>query len=191
VAEVGSWLDGVTHVYDDRSVRLRFYRCRLMRGEPSPVRCHAVRWVAPADLPQYAFPEADADLVAWLSAPARQRRGGGRERSLMRVEFIDERGAAAEMPRGTSLEAAAERCDARVRFGCRTGECGSCLVRIVRGAARLSKLTPAEIAFLAASGARDIAQSHRRTRPQLRLACQARALGDVALAPAAASECWI
>jgi ferredoxin len=191
-AEVGSWLDGVTHEYDDRVVRLRFYRCRLTRGEPSPVRCHAVRWVAPAQLPRYEFPEADSDLVAWLSAPARRQSGRGRERSLSRVEFIEENGAAVEMPHGASLEAAAERCGARVRFGCRTGDCGSCLVRIVRGAARVSGLTAAEIAFFTTSGAGDSAPRGARARPQLRLACQARALGDVALtAAAAATAGWI
>lgn len=190
-AEVGSWLDGVTHEYDDRIVRLRFYRCRLKRGEPSPVGCHAVRWVTPAELARYAFPEADADLVAWLSAGARRRCRAGRRRSLSRVEFTECPGAAVEMPHGASLEAAAERCGTRVRFGCRTGDCGSCLVRIVRGAARVSGLTAAEIAFLAVPGARGSAQGRGRARPQLRLACQARAFGDVALAPAAASACWI
>jgi hypothetical protein len=48
------------------TVRLLFFRCALA-GEPTPLEGQEMRWVAPADLRSYNFPDADATLIARLS----------------------------------------------------------------------------------------------------------------------------
>lgn len=54
-----------THVYDDRAVRLFFYRCRLL-GTPRPLVGQEMRWVARTELGSLGFPPADELLVARL-----------------------------------------------------------------------------------------------------------------------------
>jgi mutator protein MutT len=44
-------LEVVFHRYPEKSVLLLFYRCDLLEGEPAPLECDEVRWVALADLP--------------------------------------------------------------------------------------------------------------------------------------------
>ena len=64
---VGELRYETVHHYPEKSVRLRFYAAVLISGEPRPVDCAAVAWVGPKDLPTYAFPEADRELVAVLA----------------------------------------------------------------------------------------------------------------------------
>jgi mutator protein MutT len=61
--EVGALLEEITHHYPDKSVHLRFHRCRLQSGDPRPLGCHALVWVTAAELAGYAFPAADARLL--------------------------------------------------------------------------------------------------------------------------------
>jgi mutator protein MutT len=49
-------------------VRLRFYRCTILAGEPRPLGCEAYRWVAPAEIAAYAFPPADLPLVQQIAS---------------------------------------------------------------------------------------------------------------------------
>jgi len=51
------------HRDDERSVRLRFFRCTLLTGEPRPVGCDVCRWVNPSEIGAYPFPPADEPLV--------------------------------------------------------------------------------------------------------------------------------
>lgn len=51
------------HRDDERSVRLRFYRCTLLSGEPRPIGCDVCRWVDPSEIGTYLFPPADEPLV--------------------------------------------------------------------------------------------------------------------------------
>ena len=64
---VGELRYETVHHYPEKSVRLRFYAAVLISGEPRPIDCAAVAWVGPKDLPTYAFPEADRELVALLA----------------------------------------------------------------------------------------------------------------------------
>lgn len=64
--EVGPKLATVEHVYPDSAVRLHFYRCQLRAGVPKPLGCEAVRWVRPAELGRYRFPEADRAFIQAL-----------------------------------------------------------------------------------------------------------------------------
>ncbi len=64
--EVGELLETVRHAYPEKQVLLKFFRCRLMRGEPQPVGCHDVAWIRAADLSAYDFPAADFTLIERL-----------------------------------------------------------------------------------------------------------------------------
>jgi mutator protein MutT len=64
-AVVGDEILATTHDYPERRVELHFLRCRIL-GEPQPVLGQEMRWVARADLGDYEFPPADAELIAQL-----------------------------------------------------------------------------------------------------------------------------
>lgn len=68
--EVGAMLEDLVHSYEERTVRLRFFTCRLVAGEPKPIGCHAIAWVTSNELAAYAFPAADARLLARLESDA-------------------------------------------------------------------------------------------------------------------------
>ncbi|HWR20440.1 MAG TPA: (deoxy)nucleoside triphosphate pyrophosphohydrolase [Verrucomicrobiae bacterium] len=54
-----------------RQVRLRFYRCTVLAGEPSPLGCEAFCWVTPAEIAAYSFPPADLPLVYQIASGQR------------------------------------------------------------------------------------------------------------------------
>lgn len=64
---VGARLAVVEHRYPERSVRLQFFRCTLLRGEPQPIGCAATAWITAAELRHYEFPAADAQLLVQLA----------------------------------------------------------------------------------------------------------------------------
>ena len=66
--EVGRLFEEVIHAYPEKTVNLRFYLCRWKSGEPQNLGCAAIAWVTPAELANYAFPSADARLLARLLA---------------------------------------------------------------------------------------------------------------------------
>jgi len=61
--EIGELIQCVTHRYPEKSVHLKFYRCRLCAHEPQPIGCQALAWVTLPELRQYSFPAADARLL--------------------------------------------------------------------------------------------------------------------------------
>ncbi len=64
---VGELVESLTHDYPEKSVHLRFFRCRWLKNEPQALGCPAFKWVTPAELPQHQFPAADARLLARLA----------------------------------------------------------------------------------------------------------------------------
>ncbi|MBI3130128.1 MAG: (2Fe-2S)-binding protein [Acidobacteria bacterium] len=76
-----------------------------------------------------------------------------------------------QAPLGTSLQEIAEAAGADLTFGCRTGSCGTCRVRITEGLAHCSAPNAEEREFLAAL----------KVPADQRLACQVRVNGDVAV----------
>jgi mutator protein MutT len=64
--EVGEVLESLTHVYPEKTVHLKFYRCRWKQREPRALDCLAFKWVTAAELCDYEFPAADARLVERL-----------------------------------------------------------------------------------------------------------------------------
>ena len=74
-----------------------------------------------------------------------------------------------EAPLGTSLQAICDAAGADITFGCRSGSCGTCRVRISSGAEHCSPVLPEERDFLAGLDA----------PCDLRLACQVNVEGPV------------
>jgi mutator protein MutT len=64
--DVGELLDDITHTYLDKTVRLKFYRCRWKRHEPQALGCPALKWVSVDELDEHEFPGADARLLKVL-----------------------------------------------------------------------------------------------------------------------------
>jgi 8-oxo-dGTP diphosphatase len=53
----------IQHDYPDRSVRLHFFNCTIIEGDPQARGVAALRWVEPHELNQFQFPPADAELI--------------------------------------------------------------------------------------------------------------------------------
>jgi mutator protein MutT len=66
---VGPLFDRLTHVYPEKTVHLQFFTGRLLHGEPRPLGCAACQWITRDQLDQFAFPAADARLLAKLKIP--------------------------------------------------------------------------------------------------------------------------
>ena len=63
---VGELVESLTHAYPEKTIHLKFYRCRWKQHEPQPLGCPALKWVSAAELKGYAFPAADARLLEKL-----------------------------------------------------------------------------------------------------------------------------
>ena len=63
---VGKLFESVTHAYPEKTVRLKFFVCRLERGEPRRLGCAAFKWISAAELDHYQFPAADTKLLEKL-----------------------------------------------------------------------------------------------------------------------------
>ena len=57
----------IEHDYVTKSVRLHFFHCTIVEGEPAPLAVADLRWVRPDELSQFDFPPADAELIANLA----------------------------------------------------------------------------------------------------------------------------
>lgn len=68
--EVLELVESLTHAYPEKTVHLRFHRCRWLAREPRPLECAAVRWVTREELSRFQFPAADARLLQCLQQPA-------------------------------------------------------------------------------------------------------------------------
>ncbi len=61
-------IQAIIYHYPERSVDLRFFRCRWLRHEPKPILCEQLAWITAAELSNHEFPEADALLLDKLRA---------------------------------------------------------------------------------------------------------------------------
>jgi 8-oxo-dGTP diphosphatase len=64
--EVGEVLESITHSYPEKTVLLKFFRCRWKLNEPRAIDCHDLKWVTADELRDYEFPAADARLLERL-----------------------------------------------------------------------------------------------------------------------------
>lgn len=78
------------------------------------------------------------------------------------------------VPIGVRVIEISEKVDSGIIYGCREGDCGTCMMRVVDGWENLSTPSVIEDKILRENGA----QRH------FRLACQAQILGDVTVRPA-------
>jgi 8-oxo-dGTP diphosphatase len=67
-AEVGELFEDIVHDYPGKTVRLKFFLCRLNAGEPRAMDCAAFKWVKKTELHDYRFPAADRQLLKKLIA---------------------------------------------------------------------------------------------------------------------------
>jgi len=58
-------VESLTHVYPEKTVCLRFYRCRWLEHEPQPIGCVDFKWVTRETLANYTFPAA----AGWSMSP--------------------------------------------------------------------------------------------------------------------------
>ena len=65
--EVGALVEELHHDYPDKSVFLKFFRCKWLANEPQALHCHDFAWVTHAQLRDYPFPAADARLLENLA----------------------------------------------------------------------------------------------------------------------------
>ena len=66
---VGELFEEITHDYPEKSVRLKFFICKILSGEPQPLDCAAVKWVEKSGLAAHEFPAADVQLLEKLKSP--------------------------------------------------------------------------------------------------------------------------
>jgi len=64
---VGELFEEITHDYNTKSVRLKFFVCQWLQGEPQALGCDEFKWVRQSQLADYAFPAADARLLKKLA----------------------------------------------------------------------------------------------------------------------------
>lgn len=69
-AEVGELFEEISHAYAEKTVRLKFFTCKLLSGEPQLLDCAALKWVDKTELASFEFPAADAELLDKLGACA-------------------------------------------------------------------------------------------------------------------------
>lgn len=67
---VGPLIESLVHAYPEKTVRLNFYRCEWVRGEPQLLGCAAFKWLSAAQLSEYIFPAADEHLLGRLQTDA-------------------------------------------------------------------------------------------------------------------------
>ena len=89
---------------------------------------------------------------------------------MVKVHFLLE-DLLVEAPVGTSLQSIADAAGADITFGCRTGSCGTCRVRVAEGQSHCS---------VPGSEERDYLKGLDAPADQ-RLACQVTVHGDVAI----------
>ena len=64
--EVGEVVESLTHTYPEKTVVLKFFRCRWVRNEPRALDCLDLKWVTAGELRDFEFPAADARLLQML-----------------------------------------------------------------------------------------------------------------------------
>ncbi len=83
-------------------------------------------------------------------------------------------GVTVNVPAGTRVIEVSEKVGSGIMYGCREGDCGTCLMEVVDGMENLSAPSLLEDKVL-----REIMAGKR-----FRLACQAQVIGDVTVGPA-------
>ena len=67
---VGEEYMSLTHVYPDITVHLTLFSCTIAAGEPKLLEHADLRWITPAEIPDYEFCPADEEILKRLAAGA-------------------------------------------------------------------------------------------------------------------------
>ena len=68
---VGDIFTQVVHEYPDILIRLTLFNCTVAQGTPKLLEHNDLKWIAPAEIPNFDFCPADKDILALI----RQRAG--------------------------------------------------------------------------------------------------------------------
>ncbi len=60
---VGDVFMEVTHEYPDITVQLTLFNASISEGEPQKLEHNDIRWITPAEIPQYDFCPADVEIL--------------------------------------------------------------------------------------------------------------------------------
>lgn len=63
---VGEVFLETVHAYPDLTIRLTLYRARITEGRPRALEHRDLRWIAPGEIPEYAFCPADRAILEKL-----------------------------------------------------------------------------------------------------------------------------
>lgn len=63
---VGELVDTIQYDYSEKTVCLKFFRCRYAGGDIQALGCQAFAWVRPDELGNYRFPPANQPLMKKL-----------------------------------------------------------------------------------------------------------------------------
>lgn len=58
----------VTHAYPDLTIHLTLFQAPLLEGTPQPLEHRQLRWITPAEIPDYPFCPADEVILEKLLA---------------------------------------------------------------------------------------------------------------------------
>jgi A/G-specific adenine glycosylase len=72
---VGRQLTTINHAYSHFRITMHVFECQHISGEPRPLACQQVRWVAPPHLYRYPFPAANKTLIEELMGRNSSRQG--------------------------------------------------------------------------------------------------------------------
>ena len=64
--EIRNVVESIVHEYPEKTVRLKFFDCRLASGEPRAIECQDFNWVTRVELGDFEFPAADKKLIESL-----------------------------------------------------------------------------------------------------------------------------
>ncbi len=60
---VGELFTDVVHVYPDLTVHLSIFHAAVTEGVPKRLEHHDIRWITPAEIPNYDFCPADVEIL--------------------------------------------------------------------------------------------------------------------------------
>lgn len=64
--KVGDRLTTISHTYKTFNVTLYVHDCQYVGGEPRTIECQEIRWVEPAQMNRFQFPQANTKIVNLL-----------------------------------------------------------------------------------------------------------------------------
>lgn len=64
LVRVGDIFMEVCHEYPDMTVQLTLFHSAIVSGQPKRLEHNDIRWITPAEIPQYDFCPADKEILA-------------------------------------------------------------------------------------------------------------------------------